>query len=306
MAYTTGTASNHYDLLVRLKNWLTATAGWTLNEFTDDANAATAGAGTVVSVYGPGAGASQRVQLNIRTVTYVGLSSYSWEVQGALSWTTGLAWGSQLGSSGSSYLNMWNASIPYWFYANDRRIIVVAKCSTVYVSLYAGFFLPWANPTQHTFPFYIAGDWSAATAFSTANSGRRMCCDPSSGYVRTANGLWVPIRNQSDGSSNNNPTDLDVGAWAKVWPWHVGNSGGEWDNGGLDNILPTRQSEHFIWPSVVLNGNGPQFGSLDGVYATGGSGLSAEAAVTVGARNFRAFQNVHRNSGDDIFLVEEI
>ena len=324
MAYTTGTAANNYDLLVQLKNWLTGTCGWTLLNFTDDAGAATSGPGSVVNLQGPGGGSTQEVFLNIRTVTNTALSCYSWEFNNALSYSSSALFTNQLGTCGSTFLNLWNSGMTYWFFANNRRVIVVAKTSTVYVSMYAGMFLPWANPSQFAFPLYCAGDWNQITPWTQQISGRRMMCDPAQGYVRSQLGIWLPLQNENLSSSTNDAARQDAtGNWAKVWPWSAGgmyysgissDTRDSWDasggasstGGGLDGLVPTAQGEHFLWPSMIWHGAGPQLGVLDGVYCLGGVGLSSEAAVTIGSRNFLVFQNVHRNSGNDFFAVEEI
>jgi hypothetical protein len=75
----------------------------------------------------------------------------------------------------------------------------------------------------------------------------------------------------------------------------------------LNALVPTRQLERVLMPTMIINHQGDgHLGSLDGVYCVGGTGLSAETTVTLGARTFRALQNIQRNSGNDFFLVEEL
>jgi hypothetical protein len=60
-----------------------------------------------------------------------------------------------------------------------------------------------------------------------------------------------------------------------------------------------------LLPVMVCGGDIGPMGVIDGAYAVGGLGLGPEQIITIGARNFRAFQNVQRNSPDDFFCVEE-
>lgn len=324
MAWTSGTADNHYHLLILLKLYV-AGLSWTVNSFTDDGGATTNGPGTILSISGPGAAGNQ-VFLNIRTVNSLSGPYNSWEMRGAVAYT-GASWGNNPGESPPTYLNLWDGSIDYWFFVNDRRIIVVAKTSTVYASAYLGFFLPWATPTQYPFPLLIAGDWSVPTDWSTQNTGRRMCCDPG-GTVSSVSGAWLRdpagLWNAGCNAPNNStPNDQGVripgGPWFQVWPWAVLSSqqsvgttgwgvptlGGSSGDCALDWMVATRQGERWVLPCTLLSANGPHFGSLDGLFNSFGAGLSAETIVSAGARDFIAFQNIHRNSGNDFFLCEQ-
>lgn len=60
-------------------------------------------------------------------------------------------------ANGISVISLWANSIPYWFVANGRRFIVIAKVAHRYMSMYCGFFLPLATDEEYTYPLYIGG-----------------------------------------------------------------------------------------------------------------------------------------------------
>lgn len=333
MAFTSGTATSHNDLLDKLRLYLVA-QGWTQLAWTAGA---TVNDTSTLKVRGPGAGAGKQVFVNIRTLTDSVLGAYSWELRGAVSYDGALPWGGQVSESPSScYLNLWQNSISYWFYVNDRRFIVVAKCSTNYMSAHCGFILPWGTPAEYPFPLLIAGDFYQRQPWSYANAARRMFCDPggaasaanpdASAYVRTATGVWTSVLNHTLNAANNyalGPTK--TAARAYMWPYHVGQSMASFQsigqhnpptwNGGaaatanayaFESLVPTQQSERPLLPIMVTPHFEAPLGVIDGAYCVGGSGLATEQAIALGARNFKAFQNIARNSADDFFCVEEV
>lgn len=324
MAWTSGTATSHYDLLVRLKAYLTGSTNWSVFRWVDDGGATADGRGSVLNVRGPGVGAGQNVYVNISTVNSTLLPANGWQISASIGYSSAVAWGNQQNESPQPFLNLWNSTINYWFFVNDRRIVVVAQTSTVFVSAYMGMFLPWATPAQYPLPLLVAGDSPVQQNWSTSISGRRMMCDcgQGAGYLRDPNGLWIQIANEVANSAVNDQGYVagSPALLAMIWPWSAGSSNtgnssvngwnpsafGQSSGGGLDSLIPTAQGERFVWPTMILSATSPPLGSLDGVYCSFGSGLSTTATVTANSRTFLCFQNIARTSGNDFFLMEEV
>lgn len=333
MAYTTGTATSHNDLLDKLRLYLVA-QGWTQLAWTAGA---TVNDPSTLHVRGPGAGAGKQVFVSVKTFADSLNSIYCWELRGAVDYNAAFAWGAQLGQSPQQcYLNLWQNSITYWFYVNDRRFVVVAKCSTNYMSAHGGFILPWGTPAQYPFPLYIVGDFYEQQPYSYNYAGRRMFTDPGNytsnpastayagGYMRSATGIWYPTGNHGRSSNTNYPTGYGKGQRALSWPYHCGTGGNNslnqqyyplaWVGGkgaadsayAFESLVPTQQNERCLLPVMIMPGDQAPLGVLDGVYCVGGSGLATEQVITIGARTFKVFQNINRNSGDDFFCVEQI
>lgn len=327
MAFTSGTASHHNDLLDKLRLYLIA-QGWTILSWTAGATVTDQ---SVLKARGPGAGASRETYVNIRTFGDAVNGWYSWELRCAAAYSAAASWGTQLGESpAATYLNLWENSTPYWFFVNDRRVIVVAKTGTNYTAAHAGFFLPWGTPVQYPFPIYVAGDYNAIVPYSFNNAARRHCFDPGNvtdsapnGWARSAAGVWYPIHNHGNRSNTNGASGMGKGSRGFMWPFSSGagaqSATGQyntipWNGGGgsLDHawagefFTPTQQGERCLMPIMPVGGDEGPFGTIDGAYAVGGTGLTPEQLITIGARNFRVFQNIQRNSPDDFFCVEEI
>lgn len=332
MAFTTGTATDFHDLLNKLRLYLVA-QGWTQLAWVAPATLADQ---AILHVRGPGAGAGKQVFASIRSSSDAVAGFYSWDMRMAVNYDGAVPWGSQLSQSPSEvYFNTWQNAMNYWFFVNDRRFVVVAKCSTNYMSMHMGFFLPWGTPAQYPFPLCVAGDFFEKQPHSYNYASRRMFVDPgrydtnpygdqrATMHVRTPGGDWYPTGNHGRSSFNNLPTGVSKGPGCVMWPYHPGYGGGggvaafessRWGGGsgsgsqssGFETIVPTQQGERALMPCMIIPGDQAPLGVLDGVYAVGGSGLVTEQQITIGARTFRVFQNIARNSPDDFFCVEEI
>jgi len=320
MAHTAGTATDYLDLLDKLRLYLVA-QGWTQLNFTG---------GDTLHIRGDGAGAGREVYLEIRAVADAPSGYYAWRAKGATAYVSGAAEGLQPGSFSTTdaYFNLSNGTIDYWFFVNDRRVIVVAKIGSVYVSAHYGFFLPFATPEQYPFPLYVAGNYGLLETPNEANSANRFFIDPGgslttrrSAYMRDPSGLWQSVVNQVYSGANDNSLQTGQGPSCFVYPaqmgevgtsasylgWTIGASiNGAAGGGSQDSFVPTAQNEHALWPVSLHSRAGPPYGSLDGVYMIFGTGLSSEQLITIGSREFMVFQNIGRSSSNDFMAVERI
>lgn len=323
MAFTTGTATDYVDLLDKLRAYLLA-QGWTILDF----NLGTINGGGNLFVRAPGAGADKQVFVQIYTEANAALGQYGWRMRGSTGYVSGAGEGAQPGQSGSpAYFNLWQNSISYWLYVNDRRFMIVAKMSTVYASAYCGFFLPFSQPDNYPFPLYIAGNYPFLAEYNLSNAANRFFVDPggnlfgvnNGAHVRTPTGVWLPVQNHDFSSSNDDGVSPGRAAFAFTWPYCVGESqfgtpgyaqagtGRDATGGGmLDNLVRTRQSELGLFPVSIHPALEPALGVLDGAYCPWGDNIVTEQTATVGLRNFRFFQNMFRNSPNDFMALEEI
>lgn len=330
MAFTTGTATDYIDLANKLRLWLTTTAGWTQLAWTPG-NVTTGG----MSLYlrAPGAATDKQVFVNIRSFFDDTQPAYSWEIRGAIAYDSSVAFESQPGVSTACYMSGWKSTTTYWFYANDRRVIVVAKVNTSYLSMYAGFGLPWATPAEYPFPLYIAGSDGFLRPYNNTNSAHSSFVRPggassdsagdfNGGKIRYQDGTWQRVRNQQAGTPNNFPWGFNTSAPmvypysmpcgnanadARNWTAVANNVGAVVDSGTIDNLVATAQGERLMMPVSILSSIEPANGmALDGVYFPMGQGLTPEQTATLGSRTFRMFANINRTSCDDFFAVEEI
>jgi len=311
--YTTGTSTDYHDLLDDLQTWLVGTAGWTQKAWVHPVGIDQT---WTLQLEAPGNGATARVYVNIDTVCNIGNGTYSWRLYGATGYSAGIGLPLQQGAGGPALFNLSQNSISYWFYANDRRFIVIAKTGTNYMSCYCGFILPFALPSEYPFPLAIIGSYPVEALPSVNNARNSSIADPGSDgaawYRRRTTETWIQIKNHGNSSSSVYPV---VGARAFMWPHKTGRNSPSgvttnpnyWSSGGFNNMkLNANDEAPLIQCHIVDTENRTIVGALDGVYSTTGFNRSTEQEVTNGSRTFTLFQRAFRNSAGDFFAVEEV
>lgn len=302
MTVYTGTATDFKDLLNKVRGHAVS-SGWTVKSYTTTGSAPRTDA---LYLQGPGYGTGYECYVGIRTYEDSTNSHYSLEVRGFTNYQTGLTWDTQPGPSPSVYTNLWNTSIPYWAYISDRRILVVAKCSNTYHSFYAGFFNPFASPTQYPYPMYIAGDASEPLPFGDLSYHSRAPAFPGyqGAYLREPGGLWRQVTVYNDNSLFDFQ-DKSATTYT-TWPYLAAGSSSSYDDDGsgygAPNIaiapLPGGSGETLFLTNVLLTGCSDDmgvFGALEGLYWLPGNLMSVEQALTKGSDTYRVFIGLSRS-----------
>ncbi|MGH9782004.1 MAG: hypothetical protein ACRD33_09315, partial [Candidatus Acidiferrales bacterium] len=101
----------------------------------------------------PGNGGLDAILVGAKIFSDVGGNYFNWRLGGFTAFNSAVVFNQQAGYVGgasqanpSPVLTLWNSSIPYWFIANGRRVIVIAKVSTVYACAYLGFMNSYMAP----------------------------------------------------------------------------------------------------------------------------------------------------------------
>lgn len=332
MAYETGTASDCFDLYAKLIAFLTTdtdlVAGaqnwdtvWVPDSNSEGEN------GTDIVLRGPGLSATDQVYVGMRLVDDLPNDSAWIECVGM----TGVI------PSALNYDQHVNVTIDggvrchlrggnpmdYWFVANGRRFVAVVQVSTVYESLYAGLFLPYGDPTQYSYPFFLGGcsgnsagsgeieDWRDVTdahsnfTRSQINTSASLPYGPSA-YMLSPSGEWLTCA-ITDGE------DHVVGL--TPWEFHDDSSWGiSRDNetsikGYQDHAARIIQgfNDDFPLTPIGLPQRGPNrqfYGVLEGVYHAPGRGNSAENIVNANSLDHVCFPNVFRTGIDQFWAVQ--
>ncbi|PHR58711.1 MAG: hypothetical protein COA47_09910 [Robiginitomaculum sp.] len=189
----------------------------------------------------------------------------------------------------------------YWFVANGRRFIVVADVNGTWATMYAGFMLPYATPSEMPYPMYIAGNAGAEDTDSTEVSdkvgsifdpvGTLVTPGTNSAYLRDFNGGWISISNYAwaTGISRNNQS---TGAW--VWPYNWMYS----EDLAGDIIIQNPDGSTTTLPCVIhasING-GNVFGELDGVVFMSGVSRSPADTLTIGGDTYLVVRSSFRQN----------
>ncbi len=309
MAVQTGTATDYLDLLDALRTFMLAN-GWTSLRWS--------GASEFIAV-GEGLGATDEIYVGINGEENSGEDWFNWQLNGMTGFESGLDFNAQPGNIGNSLaanlprMHLWNSSIPYWFVVNARRVIVVAKISTVYQLGYLGWINPYLPAVNMPYPMLIAGT-------STASNGSRWS------HVHDTHSFGVMQPVCANGSSTENTILTNPRSSARFWfgEWHGVQN---YYNSSLSNatrwktIWPyvTRSGPHFssmrtnpvdagyVLTPVIVNFTSPSkyvFGELDGIFHVSGFSNAAENIITIGADDYLVVQNVYRNTIGDYCAVK--
>ncbi len=243
---------------------------------------------------------------------------HNWEIAGMDGWLSTARFYEQAGFQGNLYLPLWNASIPYWFVCDGRRVVVVAKISTQYEVAVFGLLEPYYSPGQWPYPLVLGGSmshgefsawndtdyrWSlsdnrhripthADTGNAPVGTGER---DPWDTQLRVRNldGSWKALEGtQIDGITSTPNTYYHF-----IWPTRC----------GLSQMDPGPGSSYDLWPVMLMLGdvgngyNTP--GQLPGIALVTGQGLTAETLIRQGQIDWIVIPNVFRNDRDDFCAV---
>lgn len=269
-----------------------------------------------LSLKGPG-GSSDEIFVNLDTDYSVSGDWYNWRLFGATGFIAGnvLDFNTQPGSSLPVGLSLWNSSIPYWFIANGRRFMVIAKINTTYHALYAGFILPYATPSQYPYPLMIGGSnalkggsgsaFDASQRWSSTDDSCRNFYDPggtdssmasltsvTTSYLRFADGSWYPFKNWYTSSQ----PEAAVTNGRNVWPWGPSNDHAI----AYKNIVTTIDGSYVLFPCIMhVDGANPSpniLGEMHGVFAVTGFGNAAENTTTINGVTYLIIPNVFRTA----------
>lgn len=267
--------------------------------------------GTEMIWQAPGNGGLDAIIVGASIFSNVGADYYNWRLGGFTAFDSGMAFNQQAGyvggtgqSSPSPVLPLWNSTIPFWFIANGRRVIVIAKISTVYVSCYLGLLTSYMAPGAFPYPLVVGGSLafnttepgSTSTNWRWSYSGTEMrafpLCGPSNAHDSDS-----PLRLLlSTGTWRGFSADSGQAFFGKVWPYGwVSVAGWDW--------RPDLDGGYSLLPVVIFDNTPNVYGELEGVKAVTGFSQSAENTVTVASIPHLVVQNAFRNTKADFFAV---
>lgn len=305
MAYQTGTATNHADLLDKLITFAEA-HGWSMVEDARGASVKT------VIISGAGAG-SDEIFVGVRLYANATTDTFGWTLQGFTGYNAGVAWGSQAGALTETTATplpatpLWNDAITYWFVVSASRIVVVAKVGTSYEMAILGYgLLPYATPGQWRYPLVVGGSALGEIRYSDTTAKHTHAVIPyATGQtvgtlrIRDAAGAWrSPQINTSVApgmtQSGTHPfAEFNVSA-----------------NNGWTNLVPVGD----VWTLQAIvafeagaSGDlyrGDAFGEFDGCKHVAGLSNAAENTVTIDAGVWLVVKNCFRSSGGDFWALK--
>jgi hypothetical protein len=295
MAFSTGTATGHADLMVRLVTFLTATLPvgqrWTALE-----DKVESGVDRLLYFRAPGLAGTDEIFTQLYHYQSIGSDYYNWGFRGQTGHISANLRTAQPGVSSPAYMLLWQNSIPYWFIGNGRRVMVIARVSTVYQVMYMGFITPSASPSEYPYPLFIGGTGAnSADRWSVVAETHRAFFDPagndsvsptnSNAHLRTPGGGWRQFANRNSSSGS-----IYSGGGSRIHPYN------------FSVLEPTHifgsayAGGYGLMPTVLFTSadGGNVFGELDGVFHVSGFSNASENLVNVSGVNHLVVQNVYR------------
>lgn len=304
MALETGTANGHIDLLDKLVEFLTSHSdlvgqgqNWELLSNSDE------GFSRQYFLRAPGLTTRENIHLQIRGLEDPQNDRYNWQINSALGFSASATWQGQPNLSPDTFSYYSNKAIKYWFVGNGQRVIMVAKVSTSYVTIYLGKIHPYGTPGHFPYPVLVGGVGDKSTyRWSDATLTADVSCiaNPGKGcYLYTNDGDWRQVINRAGASQNTGligvlPTCS--GAFFSSLQWTtLDQVQANFD--GSYNLIPFILGTSHQQPSVNT------FGELDGMFWVTGTGNSAENIITIDDEDYLVVQNMHRSSWTEYCAV---
>lgn len=290
MAYSAGSVTNLNDFINTLKTFLTSN-GWT--------NVKDSGTPRELFFRNVDSDVVIGFKLNTNNTTYFNLL-----LNVCNSYNSGNAFYSQSGSINHYPDNSVNTNdiapiatlhdnaINYWFFLNNRRLIVVAKCSTSYISFYLGKFLAYGSNSQYPKPFFAGANGFEVNqllsntdvkneSFIHQRSGKVKGCS----VLKDENANWIKINN----STVNGVTGLGM-----IYPNNILQS----------KLAKNTDASYNLIPTILFNDTSAA-GELDGVNMISGIGLSPENILTIDTDEYVIFNNIFRTTQSDFFAIKK-
>lgn len=265
----------------------------------------------------PGNGNLESIFVGAKLFHDAGADYYNWRLGGFTSYDAALTFENQAGYIGgpgqsvpSPVLNLWNSTIDYWFVANGRRVIVVAKVSTVYVSCYLGFLSAYMSPGAFPYPLVVGGSmaWGGSISqeptvgdvrwrLSFVGDQLRNYANPFPTSMSFDDQSSLRMRLQTGVYRGFSAVEGDA-AFGRVWPYADANGA------GMADWRTNLDGGYTILPIVLFDAIPNCYGELDGVVATTGFQQSSENTITIGVRKYLVIQNVNRTTKIDYFAIK--
>lgn len=332
IAYEIGTASDYQDLLERLKDFLSdkartigdhpnmdelvaiddlvdsgeASQEWTINRWVD--GRISAPAKTELIMNGPGLAGTENIYVGMQCEdgTLGAGDYYNWIVNGFTGYSSGDDFLDQPGalpSDRAPSILLWDSTIPYWFIGNGRRVVVIAKVSGVYETMYLGHMLPYGTPTQVPYPIVVGGSFQNAAIrghYSDVSADHSSFIDnrDSSSTLCT---LWALWTSEWRGFYTSTTADFFT------FPYQPTANLGE-----MDHIWRTMRGTMdgtgaVIFPIVLFaeDNNIAAMGNLDGIVAVSHDSPVAEDTVIIGGDTYIIFPNTYHLEQYSFFAIKK-
>jgi len=309
MAYEKGTASGYVDFYNKLYSFLTSNADlvaadqhWSLAWGTAPPLSGTpSGQETDLVLRGPGLAGNDAVFVAMRLFRDADDDVHGIYMRSCDSvLPSAAAYDEHVNASSWVWTPLFDDTMTYWFIANGRRFIAVAKLSTVYEAMYGGLFKPFSPPSGYPYPVCVGGSSATFLRYSIADYRHTHFVDPGprdgtaddASSTNSTGGESLIVR--EPGGAWQKFTNLDGQGTGKTYPWATANFTS--DN-FLERCTPLLGGGYLLTPvtlTIDVDSVRGALGVLDGVYHVAGYGNAAENIITLNGQDYLVVQNVYR------------
>lgn len=279
MAYETGFVDNtgtegvaHWQMLLKIKT-LAEANGWTTLRYLNPTPYTDSTVIRELILQGAGLSGDQQIFIGFRAYQDQTADYYNLSVAGFTGYVSGNAFTAQPGYFESG-VPAHNNRIDYWLAVNAQRIAFGLKVGTpVYEHGYAGYFLPYATPSQYPYPLVVGGMLSGVpgTRFSDTSHSMPYKGNRANFKARFVDGTWKQILSQP---------------WANTYLSALR------DTAGGYTLIP-----------VALYDTSNVYGELDGIYQISGFNNAVENTLTIGGVPYVVVQDVGRTGFSDYIAL---
>lgn len=253
---------------------------------------------------GVGLAGGDNIFIGWAVATNVTRSYYNLACVGSSSFNPDLAFGAQPSKSPTVYWVLSNiASIEHWIVVTARKVIIITKIGTVYTSCYMGLILPYAVPSEYTYPLFVAAnDRTFSTQISETDTDFSSFWKASdqAAYLKHPGGDWAKYVTKA----NNVSLEFDK----CTWPWSIAGLTG-WSD-FIVNFRDNIDGSYSILPAILHqqyddddNWHPNMFGEIDGVFWVSGINQVSENTFTLDSDDYIVFQNCFRTGRSDFFAL---
>lgn len=210
-----------------------------------------------------------------------------------------------------AYFRLDDGQMDYWIFTSKRQVIVVVKIVSWYMCIHLGYMNPYAAPSEHPYPLYMAGNASTSDVYNSVTnlSGTRGPSDPGNGcYIMDYAGAWGEVRNHNSTSSEHNgysPAGRDD---YRVVPTWYGDSS---DHKGI-YIEPYDSQGGFeirtLMPLKIIQDSNPPIliGEIEGMFWPCSSNNIAEEVITISGDDYYVFPIRNLTSTAHFYAIKKV
>jgi hypothetical protein len=260
----------HYKMLAVIRDFAAAN-GWTVLRYD------TASANRELILKGSGYTGDEEIFIGCRTYQDAGADYYNLVVAGFTGYVPGNSFDTQPGAKLSG-LPAHNVRIDYWLTINPQRIALGMKVGTpVYITAYAGKFLPYGRPSQYPYPLAVGGVLNGAESKRFSDTGN-------SAYFK-GNRAQMQM--------------LSPAGWQQpyCYPW------GNLVLSGTTSYLRDTGGNYKLLPIELHDNTANLWGYLDGICMISGFGNATENTLVINGETWVVLQDVWRTGFSDYIAM---